>query len=151
MELRRLHFWAPLALIALLVACGDDPVGPGGGPGNEREILAQPSFATNINEIFQRTGCSAGFCHGGAGGAGGLMLTANAAANHGMLVGVPSTWNVNVDRVIPNDANGSFLVIKLENRQAAGQGGRMPLNGTPLDNIDMANIKNWINNGAPNN
>ena len=30
-------------------------------------------------------------------------------------------------------------------------GGRMPLNGTALDNIDLTNIKNWINNGAPNN
>jgi len=27
----------------------------------------------------------------------------------------------------------------------------MPLGGTPLDAIDMQNIKNWINKGAKNN
>lgn len=30
-------------------------------------------------------------------------------------------------------------------------GSRMPLGGTPLDNIDLTNTKNWINQGAANN
>ena len=37
----------------------------------------------------------------------------------------------------------------LEGRQSVGL--QMPRGGTPLDNIDLTNIRNWINNGAPNN
>ena len=41
------------------------------------------------------------------------------------------------------------MVINLEERQV--EGGRMPLDLSALDNIDLTNIKNWINNGAPDN
>ena len=37
-------------------------------------------------------------------------------------------------RVIPNNADGSYLVIKLEGRQTVGA--RMPLGGQPLDMTD---------------
>jgi|TARA_B100001167_G_scaffold127020_1_gene79375 hypothetical protein len=53
--------------------------------------------------------------------------------------------------VIPNDAQNSYLVKKLENRQGSGNGNRMPIGGSALDNVDLTNIKNWINTGAPNN
>ena len=79
------------------------------------------------------------------------MLTADAAANRAALVDVPSMWDPAVDRVIPNDAQGSFLVIKLEGRQGPNQGSQMPLNQPALDDIDLTNIRNWIDNGAPNN
>lgn len=138
---RRSNFVVPLALVGLLAACGD-PTGP------NREILANPSFATNINEIFQRRGCSGGNCHGASGGRAGLMLTASAAANFGMLVNVAAT-SESFTRVVPNDAQNSYLVIKLEGRQLVG--GPMPLNQGGLDNIDLTNIRNWIDNGAPNN
>ena len=39
--------------------------------------------------------------------------------------------------------------MKPENRQSVGQ--QMPRGETQLDAIDLTNIKNWINNGAPNN
>jgi hypothetical protein len=50
-------------------------------------------------------------------------------------------------RVAPGDAQDSYLVIKLEGRQAAGS--RMPLTGCCLDDIDIGNIRKWIDNGAP--
>jgi hypothetical protein len=56
-----------------------------------------------------------------------------------------------VVRVIPYDAANSYLVKKLEGTQGSGNGERMPLMLSPLDNIDITNIKNWINAGAPNN
>ena len=65
-----------------------------------------------------------------------------------MLVDVDAA-SENFKRVLPNDANNSYIVIKLEGRQTVGS--RMPLSQSPLDNIDLTNIKNWINNGAPNN
>jgi hypothetical protein len=50
--------------------------------------------------------------------------------------------------VIENDAVNSYLVKKLE---GTGSGSRMPIGGSALGNIDLTNIKNWINTGAANN
>ena len=52
-------------------------------------------------------------------------------------------------RVVPGDPDGSYLVRKLEGRQSVGD--RMPQTGAPLDSIDLANIRNWISQGAPDN
>ena len=87
-------------------------------------------------------------CHGDGTGAE-MTLGSNAGANYGVLVGVPSTSEPSFNRVTPNDATNSYIVIKLEGRQ--GVGARMPLGRSPLDNIDLTNIRNWINGGAPNN
>ncbi len=143
-----------LTVALLAVGCGgSDPTGPdpdgGGDPGTStRVIKTAPSFATDINEIFQRNGCSGSGCHGAAGGQAGLMLTASATANYPMLVDAQAT-SESFLRVAKGDAAASYLVIKLEGNQLVGQ--RMPRGGTPLDNIDITNIKNWINNGAPQN
>jgi hypothetical protein len=138
------------ALAALLVACGGDgPVSPGGdggssgGGNNDPSIKADPSFAGDIAPIFGRAGCTAGGCHGSPGEAGLNLATAPYAA----LVNVPST-QTGEHRVIPGNANDSYLVKKLEGRAAVGV--RMPVGGQ-LGNVDMQNIKNWINQGAKNN
>jgi hypothetical protein len=51
--------------------------------------------------------------------------------------------------VIPGDPDGSYLMIKLEGRQSVGD--RMPQTGSPLDSIDLTNLRNWISQGALNN
>jgi hypothetical protein len=151
--MRHIRSSAVIALSVLSVACGGDgptsPSADGGGDtggGTPRTILAEPSFATNINEILQRRGCATSGCHGS--GAGGLRLTSTASDNYAALVGVAAIGE-DFDYVVPNDATNSYLVIKIENRQSVGQ--RMPLGSSELDNIDQTNIRNWINNGAPNN
>ena len=149
-------FSAVVVLSACLAACGgsDSPSDPGGndnnggGSGDIRVIKSNPSFATDIQEIFTRIGCTAMGCHGDGTGAG-MTLGSNAGANYGVLVGVPSTSEPSFNRVTPNDATNSYIVIKLEGRQSVGA--RMPFGLSPLDNIDMTNIRNWINGGAPNN
>ncbi len=123
----------------------DDPGNPGGGT---RVIKANPSFAADIVEIFVRRSCTLSSCHGS--GDGELTLTASASTNYGNLVAVQSPSS-GVVRVIPYDAANSYLVKKLEGTQGSGNGERMPLMLSPLDNIDITNIKNWINAGAPNN
>ena len=141
----------PTLLVLLAAACGGDgPTDPGGdgGDGNggdTRQIIDDPSYSQHVWEIFQRRGCSASSCHGG--GAGGLSMS-SASVAYEQLVSVPSTGTGEV-RVIASDAANSYLVKKLEGTQGAGS--RMPLGGTPLDNIDLTNIKNWINQGAKNN
>ena len=49
----------------------------------------------------------------------------------------------------PGDPDNSYLVIKNEGRQSVGS--RMPLGGAAQDEIDQANIRNWIAQGALNN
>jgi len=132
-----------LTCLLALGACGGDPT----GPDEEREILTAPSFALDVQEILDRRGCTAAGCHGD--GSGGLDLVAsNPAANYTTLVGMQAIGEA-IDYVIPADADASYLVIKLEGRQSVGQ--RMPRGAAPLDAIDLTNIRNWINNGAPNN
>ena len=146
--------WAMLFGVVALVACGgDDPTSPEAGPGDgggdggaTRTIKAEPSFAQDINEILQRRNCATSGCHGS--GAGGLVLSSNAAANYAAMVGVAAI-NESFDYVVPGDPANSYLVIKIEGTQSVGQ--QMPLGSSALDNIDQTNIRNWITNGAPNN
>jgi hypothetical protein len=137
-----------LALGLFLTACGDDgPTEPVvDDPMETRVVKDNPSFATDVLEIFARKGCTAGSCHGN--GAGGMTLSSTASVSYGSLVNIasPATGEI---RVIPGNANDSYLVKKLEGRQSAGA--QMPLGGVALDNIDLSNIKNWINQGAQNN
>lgn len=152
---RSLVRFSVVALTSTLLACGggDDGTGPGGGdPGNggnnppARVILTNPSFATNIQEIFDRRGCSASSCHGAA-LSGNMDLRSN--ASFASLVNVASFSDGAFQRVTPNDAQNSYIVMKVEGRQTVGA--RMPLGGANLDNTDVTNLRNWINTGAPNN
>jgi hypothetical protein len=140
-----------------VAACGgsDSPTDPAdggdggdGGSADTRTIKANPSFANDVVEIFVRRTCTSAGCHGG--GAGGLTLTSSAATSFANLVGVTS-GNSGEVYVIANDAVNSYLVKKLEGTQGSGNGNRMPSGGAVLDNIDITNIKNWINTGAGNN
>lgn len=137
--------WLLVPLILLVSACGggDSPSDPGGE--EPRVVKQNPSFATDIQEIFDRKGCTAAGCHGNAQQAG---LDLRPGAAHGALVGVVATSEA-IQRVIPGNAQGSYLVIRVEGRQTVGS--RMPLGGTPLDNVDLTNLRNWIDRGAPNN
>lgn len=133
------------ALLLAMAACGEsNPMGD--DPGDDREILTNPSFATDINEMIQRRGCSSGACHGN--NAGGMTLTASAAANFAEIVGVQAQ-SEDFLRVNPGNPDDSYIVIKVEGRQSVGQ--RMPRGQSPLDAIDLTNLRNWISNGAPNN
>lgn len=124
---------------------GNNGGGAGGGSGSGRVVKPDPSFASDVQEIFDRTGCSASSCHGVVEAAGLRLTSGNSYAE---LVNVQATSEP-VVRVIPGNATGSYLMVKLEGRQTVG--GRMPDGGAPLDTIDLHNIRNWINQGAKNN
>ena len=59
------------------------------------------------------------------------------------------TTSGSLDRVTPNDTANSYLIQKLKGTQAVG--GRMPQGGPFFDQATMDMIKEWINDGAPNN
>ena len=142
--------YVPVVMLVCLFGCGDTSTGvttetTAPPSGTTRSVKADPSYEKDVWEIFVRNGCSASSCHGG--GAGGLSLSTS-AGSYAMLVGVPSSGTGEVF-VIPSNAAGSYLVKKLDGSQSVGS--RMPLGGAVLDDIDMKNIKNWINQGARNN
>jgi len=138
-----------MALALAVAACGgsDGPTDPGGNGNNSGgppTPKADPSFSSDIVPIFSSAGCTSGGCHGAPIQAG-LNL---ASSPYTSLVNVPSSQVTGEIRVIPGNANGSYLVKKLEGRASFGE--RMPLGGQ-LDAVSLANIKNWINQGAKNN
>lgn len=133
---------------AMFIGCSsnDTPTSPnGGGGGTTRTIKADPSYATDIQEIFDRKGCTASNCHGSTQQSG---LDLRTGTSYSQLVNVPVVQTSGT-RVIPNDAQNSYLVIKVEGRQSVGT--QMPQLGTALDSIDITNIRNWIDQGAKNN
>jgi len=89
--------------------------------------------------------CTSSSCHGTAQMAG---LDLRSGPSYASLVSVRATSEP-ILRVIPGDPDGSYLVIKLEGRQSVGD--RMPQTGSPLDTVDLTNIRNWISQGALNN
>ena len=140
----------PLVTVGTMVLC----LGCGGGPGeldpsdfspSDRQVKEDPSFSKDIQGIFEGEGCANGACHG-VGASAGLNLERGLA--YANLVGVPATQE-GFERVTPEKAAESYLIIKLEGRQQVGS--RMPPSGSPLDAIHMGNLKNWINKGAKNN
>lgn len=140
------------AVLFALSACGDDGTGiddddGGNGNGNTdtRTIIDDPSFSSVIQNVFDRRGCSGGSCHGSA-QAAGLDLRSGSA--HSNLVNVAATQSTAL-RVIPGNAQDSYLIVKVEGRQTFGS--RMPFGGAALDSIDLTNLRNWIDKGAKNN
>ena len=67
------------------------------------------------------------------------------------LVNVSSGAKAGAVRVIPGNPSGSYLIQKLEGASDI-VGLRMPRNGPPyLTDAQVALIRQWIQNGAPNN
>jgi len=112
------------------------------------------TFSNIQHDIFEtsdpsgRAACTN--CHTSAGRspAGGLDLSH--AAAYDQLVNIPSRAAPASMRVIPGNANGSYLVHTIEGTPDI-VGKRMPLNGPYLSDAQIAIIKQWIANGAARN
>jgi hypothetical protein len=85
-------------------------------------------------------------CHSGASAPEGLQL--DAAHSYGLLVGVPSTEVMSIERVKPGDPDNSYIVLKLEGA-ASIVGVQMPFGGPYLPQSTIDVIRQWITNGAP--
>ena len=102
------------------------------------------SIQTNI---FTPT-CALSGCHATDTQQGGLDLSdGNAFAS---LVNVASVGAPSEVRVVPSDADNSYLIAKLEG--AAGiVGDRMPRGGTGLTTDQISVVRQWIDAGATDN
>jgi hypothetical protein len=133
---------------------GAFPSGDGteGGDFEAEFVVATPvSTGATLDEIQAAVftpSCSSAGCHSGPSGnvlPGGLDLT-DADASFNSLVGVASLQVPALSRVAANDADNSYLVQKLEGTAASGA--RMPFGGGALNPALIADIREWIENGA---
>jgi hypothetical protein len=132
-----------LALAVLLAACGGDG-GSGGRSGTGS------TFQRIQTEVFD-VSCSSDSCHSSVGRTGDLVLEAGysweslvnhepanpVAAEHGYM------------RVMPGNPDRSFLISKLSDTLAAGEGVSMPWNAALLDAHTIEIIRMWVLAGAP--
>jgi len=114
-------------------------------------IVIGPTLDQIQAVVFTPT-CATVGCHTGPTGVilpSGLDLS-DADASFASLVGVggvPSIQQVGILRVAPTDPVNSYLIQKLEGIAATGL--QMPIGSPPLDPAVIAEIRQWITNGAP--
>ena len=107
------------------------------------------SFATQIQQQIFNPACTA--CHTDEGRTPSSNLNLKSGVSISNLVNVASVGKAGAVRVIPGNPSGSYLIQKLEGASDI-VGLRMPRNGPPfLTTEQVTLIRQWIQNGAPNN
>ena len=141
---------APLLLLGFAAGCDEklsDIAGPSPGLEPTFSSIAQNIFASS--DSSGRVACTQCHTNQGRAPAAGLILLPEVA--YAQLVGVASVQKSGAVRVVPGDADNSYLVNKLEGRSdIVGQ--RMPRTAGPfLTEGQMLIIRRWIDQGAQNN
>ncbi|WP_291985149.1 hypothetical protein [Luteitalea sp.] len=148
--LRAATLIASVGLLAFASGCDEklsDIAGPSPGLTPTYSSIAQNIFASTDGS--GRTACTQ--CHTNQGRVPAANLNLLPEAGYAQLVGVASVQKPGAIRVIPGDADGSYLVHKLDGR-ADIVGQRMPRNAGPfLTEGQMLIIRRWIDQGAQNN
>ncbi|HMF95137.1 MAG TPA: c-type cytochrome [Vicinamibacterales bacterium] len=135
-----------LSALVFAVACGSDSSTTAPSP----TTPAGPTFSVQIQQQIFNSACIACHTDDGRTPSGGLNLK-NASTSYPALVNAGSTGKSGAIRVIPGNPSGSYLIQKLEGA-ADIVGLRMPRNGPPyLTDAQVQLIRQWIQNGAPNN
>ena len=147
MRMRVVSLTSPLVAVfvaSIVTACGSSST-----PTTPAPATPAVSFSQQIQAAILTPTCVGCHTDDGRTPAGGLNMKSGSAYSN--LVGVASTGKPGAVRVIAGNASGSYLVQKLEGA-ADIVGLRMPRNGPPfLTDAQVALIRQWIQNGAPNN
>jgi hypothetical protein len=108
---------------------------------------AQVDYIAQIEPVFEEN-CAVRGCHAGAIPQRGLSL--EAGKSYEAIVDVASVEVKTAVRVKPGDPQNSYLFRKLKGEQAVlgGSGDRMPPEGDPLTDEQIALIEAWISQGA---
>lgn len=118
----------PLAIVALLLACGPPP---------------KATFTRVEKEVF--TSCTFNACHVGA-GAEGLNLE---KPSYAKVVGAPTHGFDGGTLVVPGKPDESYLYEKIS-KATPRVGVQMPNTGDPLEPARIQLVKDWITAGAEN-
>lgn len=129
-------------VVLLLLACTDKSV-------DDTATTPAVSFSVDLQFIFDRN-CAYQGCHFPPDPEQGMDLTHG--VSYANIVDVPSTEVPSLDRIEPGDPEASYLILKLEDRQAevGGTGTRMPTE-LFLSEPEIEKFKSWILAGAPDN
>lgn len=104
---------------------------------------APPATLTEVERRVFQPSCAFSSCHRGPAPAAELDLQGRTFAR---LVGVAATQVATRQRVVPGDAEASYLFEKLSHASPA-VGERMPP-ATPPDVAQLELVRSWIENGA---
>jgi len=150
MKIGRLISWVVLGLVSCAMGCAGNGKGldqngqPIGSSGGSTGGPVTADFQSIQDNIFTPI-CSV--CHIGAGAPEGLQL--DAAHSYNLLVGVPSTEEPIMLRVMRGEPANSYMLHKLKGPPGS-VGIQMPLGENPLSQATIAAISQWITDGAPN-
>ena len=134
-----------LALSILLVACSDDD-----DPAEPQDTV---SFAAQIEPLLNTTCATAG-CHGNPPTRpNNKPMSLSTGLSYDNIVNVSAGELATMMRIRPSKPDSSYLVHKIQGTQATvgGMGQRMPLNLTPLTQVQIDMIRTWVTEGAKRN
>tara|TARA_R110000868_G_scaffold304437_3_gene564991 strand:+ start:12382 stop:12792 length:411 start_codon:yes stop_codon:yes gene_type:complete len=127
-----------LCSVFILLACSTNTENLVSAPDDDDENpIENVSYANQVQPIFNSS-CTS--CHGSNGGVN--------LSSFSLLMGSVGN-NYGNQLVVPNDADASGLVDKLE--PSPDHGSRMPIGSSPLSSTQIETIRTWINEGATNN
>jgi hypothetical protein len=151
-----------LLALAALAACGvdtyddvvddlDTPEPTADDSSDNDSPVPDPNLpATGLNPVFSEIqagvftpNCASASCH--AGGSPAAQLNLDSDSSYASLVGVASSQDAAIQRVVAGDPNASYLVQKLEGTAATG--GVMPPSGS-LAQATIDVVRQWITDGA---
>lgn len=121
---------------------GVNPVGPPTG----RTI----SYAQEVQPIYDAH-CTSCHVAGGLGSSfGGSTMRLNAGESHASTVNQASSQRPDLLLIKPGDSAGSLLFLKVSSNTPPS-GETMPIFGTKLTSTELSILRDWIDQGAPNN
>jgi mono/diheme cytochrome c family protein len=143
----RLSFVVVAVTMAITAAACASSTAP--TPPSQNTTPSGPTFSQQIQAQILTPACVP--CHTDEGRTPSAGMNLKTGVAYASLVNVASNGKPGATRVIPGNPSGSYLVQKLEGA-ADIVGLRMPRNGPPyLTDAQVALIRLWIQNGAPNN
>ena len=135
------------------LACGNDngEIKDSGSGNNGTDAGAvcniEPNFTSLYDNIFNTISCNSAGCHGDSPNGGLQFNESKAAAHAALLADSAALLPPQAKRVVANDINASYLWTRLNALQNTTV---MPPAGKMDENCELAMIKAWIENGAPN-
>ncbi len=134
-------------LIAGALACNS---GDGTGVLPPPPVDLSITFSGSVQPIFTRSCAFATGCHAGPDAQQGMDLSAGQAYSN--IVNVRSMQATQLFRILPSNADSSYLVLKIQGRAGlvGGVGTRMPLGGS-LTQAQIDTIVAWVAAEARNN
>ena len=138
-----------LTFLTIVAGCGGATVMPGGGDDGDSDGGSNGdtiSFARDVQPILT-TFCATCHVEGGLADLSGIALRLTEAEALDGLIGGMSVQDPSFSFVVPGDSSSSLLFLKVSMVDPP-VGDRMPFALLPLEDDEIAIIRDWIDQGA---